>query len=83
MPDDALDRVLQLVAEGRLTAEEAGPILDALDAREPATTDDPRPAAASATTPVADPAGPSASRSTRAAARSSTCGCRWPWAVPR
>jgi hypothetical protein len=27
---DALDRVLQLVAEGRLTAEEAGPILDAL-----------------------------------------------------
>lgn len=51
MPDDALDRVLQLVAEGRLTAEEAGPILDALDAREPATTDDPRPAAASATTP--------------------------------
>jgi hypothetical protein len=31
MPDEALDRVLRLVAEGRLTAEEAGPILDALD----------------------------------------------------
>jgi hypothetical protein len=30
---DALDRVLKLVAEGRLTAAEAGPILDALAAR--------------------------------------------------
>jgi hypothetical protein len=28
--DDAFDRVLKLVAEGRLTAAEAGPILDAL-----------------------------------------------------
>ena len=27
---DPLDRVLQLVADGRLTADEAGPILDAL-----------------------------------------------------
>ena len=27
----AFDRVLRLVADGRLTAEEAGPILDALD----------------------------------------------------
>jgi hypothetical protein len=27
----AFDRVLRLVAEGRLTAEEAGPIVDALD----------------------------------------------------
>ena len=33
MPDDALESVLRLVADGRLTAEEAGPILDALDAR--------------------------------------------------
>jgi hypothetical protein len=33
MPDDALDRVLRLVGEGRLTAEEAAPILDALDGR--------------------------------------------------
>ena len=31
MADDATGRVLRLVAEGRLTAEEAGPILDALD----------------------------------------------------
>ena len=32
MPDAAaLDHVLRLVAEGRLTAEEAGPIIDALD----------------------------------------------------
>jgi hypothetical protein len=29
---DPLDRVLRLVAEGRLTAEEAAPILDALEA---------------------------------------------------
>ena len=28
---DALERVLQLVAEGRLTAEEAAPLLDALE----------------------------------------------------
>ncbi len=33
MTDDALDRVLRLVSEGRLTADEAGPILDALDTR--------------------------------------------------
>ena len=30
---DPLDRVLRLVAEGRLTADEAGPILDALQGR--------------------------------------------------
>jgi SHOCT-like protein len=34
MPDDALERVLRLVAEGRLTADEAGPILDALEGRD-------------------------------------------------
>jgi hypothetical protein len=34
MADDALERVLALVAEGRLTADEAGPILDALADRE-------------------------------------------------
>ena len=39
MPDEALERVLRLVAEGRLTAEEAGPILDALG--PPSTSDDP------------------------------------------
>jgi hypothetical protein len=31
MPEDAFERVLRLVSEGRLTAEEAGPILDSLD----------------------------------------------------
>lgn len=31
MPEDAFERVLRLVSEGKLTAEEAGPILDALD----------------------------------------------------
>ena len=30
MADDAVDRVLRLVSDGHLTAEEAGPILDAL-----------------------------------------------------
>ena len=33
MPEDALQQVLRLVGQGRLTAEEAAPILDALDAR--------------------------------------------------
>ena len=32
---DAVAQVLRLVAEGRLTAEEAAPILDALDAHAP------------------------------------------------
>jgi hypothetical protein len=32
MPDDAFERVLRLVSEGKITAEEAGPILDSLDA---------------------------------------------------
>lgn len=32
--DNGLERVLRLVAEGRLTAEEAGPILDALGAAD-------------------------------------------------
>jgi len=47
--DAALDSVLRLVAEGRLTAEEAGPILDALEARAPgepaASAKEPRPTA--------------------------------------
>jgi hypothetical protein len=40
MPDDALESILRLVAEGRLSAEEAGPILDALEARTTSTTQD-------------------------------------------
>jgi hypothetical protein len=51
MPDDALESVLRLVAEGRLTAEEAGPILDALDARSGPGAD-PRPAGDAAAPPA-------------------------------
>jgi hypothetical protein len=36
-----MDRVLRLVAEGRLTAEEAGPILDALTMADTSTAGDP------------------------------------------
>lgn len=43
MTGDPLDQVLRLVAEGRLTAEEAAPILAALDERGPAVAGD-RPA---------------------------------------
>ena len=46
---DPFDQVLQLVSDGRLTAEEAAPILDALEARRAATTPDGGEAAASAT----------------------------------
>ena len=35
---DPLERVLKLVAEGRLTADEAAPILDALDSRGKASS---------------------------------------------
>lgn len=31
MAEDALEQILRLVSQGRLTAEEAGPILDALE----------------------------------------------------
>jgi hypothetical protein len=72
MPEDALERVLRLVAEGKLTADEAGPILDALDERAaaPTTTDDPPRPQSPPLLPVADPVGPSASRSARPATRS-------------
>jgi len=45
MPDDALESVLRLVAEGRLSAAEAGPILDALEARTSAAPAEDRAAA--------------------------------------
>jgi hypothetical protein len=48
MPDDALEAVLRLVADGRLSAEEAGPILDALEARTSAATTSDRDADADA-----------------------------------
>jgi hypothetical protein len=49
--DAALESVLRLVAEGRLTAEEAGPILDALEAR---AAGDPEPASRSGASRPAD-----------------------------
>jgi hypothetical protein len=60
MPDDALESVLRLVADGHLSAEEASPILDALEARSKASDDgqrthrgpDPGPAAGSAAPPA-------------------------------
>lgn len=38
---DALERVLQLVAEGRLTADEAAPLLDALESKAGGPTEQP------------------------------------------
>ena len=56
MADDAtLDHVLRLVAEGRLTAEEAGPILDALDTT-PKRSSRPEPGAADGGRDVDTPA---------------------------
>lgn len=54
MPDDALDAVLRLVAEGRLTAEEAGPIIDALGTST-SPSRDPRPAEATDAPPSDGP----------------------------
>ena len=51
---EGIETVLRLVAEGRLTAEEAGPILDALDAQAGAEA-----AAQAGRTPPAGPAGAS------------------------
>jgi hypothetical protein len=53
--DDALESVLRLVAAGRLTAEEARPILDALAARSEADPAGPAPTAAPATSPGGGP----------------------------
>ena len=57
MPDDALESVLRLVEEGRLSADEARPILDALDDRgpDPHARTDPAPADASTRPPVGGP----------------------------
>jgi hypothetical protein len=43
MADDAFERVLRLVGDGHLTAEEAGPILDALANRPPTLPEQPAP----------------------------------------
>lgn len=58
--DDALERVLRLVADGRLTAEEAQPILAALDAAG-APPPPPRPEAAPPPPPPADGDAPAVS----------------------
>ena len=57
MAADPLDEVLRLVAEGRLTADEAAPILAALDERGGAA---PRPDPTAGSGGAAGPAGPSA-----------------------
>ncbi len=51
---DPLDQVLRLVAEGRLTADEAAPIIDALQADDGAT-DEANPAPATGLTPGPTP----------------------------
>lgn len=43
MPDDPVAQVLRLVAEGRLTAEEAAPILDAIEQADRAAARAPGP----------------------------------------
>ena len=55
MSDDALEAVLRLVADGRLSADEAGPILDALGARADRSPEDPRPAEPAAASPSGGP----------------------------
>ena len=55
MPDDALESVLRLVAEGRLTADEAKPILDAIDAGAADASTPLGPAAEPATAPGGGP----------------------------
>jgi hypothetical protein len=67
MTDDAMGQVLRLVAEGRLTADEAGPILDALDtaaayADAPTTRTTDRPASEREPKPPTDGAGARAIR---------------------
>jgi len=53
MASDPLEQVLRLVSEGRLTAEEAGPILAALDDR-PGASGGPGPASGPASAPRPD-----------------------------
>jgi hypothetical protein len=55
MAGDPLDQVLRLVAEGRLTAEQAAPILAALDERVPGA--EPAGQGDAATGPRSDPPG--------------------------
>jgi hypothetical protein len=61
MPDEALESVLRLLAEGRLTAEEAGPIIDALDGRNSAPPRGGAPGAGGTSQKAADVPPPDAS----------------------
>ena len=80
---DALERVLQLVAEGRLTAEEAAPLLDALEAAQAPPPSAPAAPGEPGFLPTTAPRPRSASRSPTQVARSSTCAFRLPWGVRR
>ena len=62
---DPLERVLQLVADGRLTAAEAAPILDALGAAGIAATEPAAPDADQAEEPGATAANPGRAKSIR------------------
>lgn len=55
MPDDALERVLRMVADGSLTADDAAPLLDALDTEAPDPIDPTPPTGGSATSPGGGP----------------------------
>jgi hypothetical protein len=57
MTDDALEAVLRLVADGRLSAEEAGQIIDALETKQPSSDRraDPDPVRGSAAPPAGGP----------------------------
>jgi SHOCT-like domain len=61
MADDPLDQVLRLVAEGRLTADEAAPILAALDQTAPSAAGDGRSAGTTGATGAAGGEAPTGS----------------------
>jgi hypothetical protein len=62
---DPITRVLHLVAEGRLTADEAAPILDALSSRDPGPPEAPPAEPVQASQPAATPQGGNSPRFAR------------------
>jgi hypothetical protein len=85
MPEDPLDHVIRLVAEGRLTADEATPILAALDDRAGRDRED-GPRAGPRPVHPADARDPDAARSLRIEVRDGTrtvVNLRLPLAVGR
>lgn len=62
---DPIARVLHLVAEGRLTADEAAPILDALSSRDPGPPEPPAAEPIQASQPPAPPQAGSSPRFAR------------------